>query len=67
VRRRAPTGYETGRDDLDLMIELDAMKWVQAAAVSLSTTGDYESMLRKWTGTWTLDWTEVLIDSNLPT
>jgi len=34
--------YETGRDDLDLMIELDAMKRVQAAAVSLSTTGNHE-------------------------
>jgi hypothetical protein len=34
--------YETGRDELDVMIKLDMMKRVQAAAVSLSTTGDYE-------------------------
>lgn len=34
--------YETGRDERDIMIKLDMMKRVQAAAVLLSTTGDHE-------------------------
>jgi hypothetical protein len=34
--------YETDRDELDVMIELDTMKRVQAVAISLSTTGDHE-------------------------
>lgn len=42
AKRRSHWTNETGRDDLDLMIELDAMKRVHTAAVSLSTTGDYE-------------------------
>lgn len=44
VRRSAPTGRmrQTGRDDLDVIIELDAMKKVHTAAVSLSATGDHE-------------------------
>lgn len=42
AKKRSRWTYTTGRDDLDLMIELDAMKGVQAAAISLSTTGDHE-------------------------
>jgi hypothetical protein len=42
AKRRPHWMYETGRDELDLMIELDMMKRVQAAAISLSITGDHE-------------------------
>ncbi|MCJ1312410.1 hypothetical protein MMC25_006084 [Agyrium rufum] len=34
--------HVTGRDHMDLMIELDGMQRVYASADSLSTTGDYE-------------------------
>ncbi|KAI9686291.1 MAG: hypothetical protein M1820_010673 [Bogoriella megaspora] len=42
AKKRSHWTYETGRDELDLMIELDTVRRVQAAAVSLSTTGDHE-------------------------
>lgn len=42
AKKRSHWTYETGRDELDLMIELDTIRRVQAAAVSLSTTGDHE-------------------------
>lgn len=42
AKKRSHWTYEIGRDELDLMIELDAMKRVLAADVSLSTIEDHE-------------------------
>ncbi|KAF1997085.1 hypothetical protein P154DRAFT_471486 [Amniculicola lignicola CBS 123094] len=42
AKKRSYWTYETGRDEIDLMIELDMIRRVQAAAVSLSSTGDHE-------------------------
>jgi hypothetical protein len=42
AKKRSHWTYETGRDELDLIMELDTIRRVQAAAVSLSTIRDHK-------------------------
>ena len=42
AKKRSYWTYETGCDDLNLIIKQNAIKRVQAAAVLLSTIGDYK-------------------------